>query len=150
MIRFISVVLWVSVSLSHAKADTLGDIPDELLGLYVLVDKTLAGEICKSEDWEVQGEYDPNDQPVQMMIERQDVYYYGGSVGCEVISISPTSFSSWPRIEPTAYDVDMKCYDEGTVGRHKQVWHLVKAGSQQLLLTSQASAVPEAWLRCKR
>lgn len=148
MIRFILGVIWMSVSVSHAKADTFGNIPEEFLGLYVMVDETLAGEICRSEDWEVRGGL--GDDPVQMKVEPQNVLYYHGAVSCEVVSISPTSSHAWPRYEAIAYDLDMKCYDEGTVGRHRQVWHLVKAGSQQLLLTSQASRVPEVWLRCKR
>lgn len=137
-------ILAVGGTISSASEGIAMDaIPNNFHGYYALSGTSKIQ--CARDRWTA----DENaTEWVQMNITGKKVLYYEGSVSCDVQSVRPTNKISWPRNEAVALDVDLTCYDEGTVANHNQTWHLVQEQSDTLLVTQQEGRVPELWKKC--
>ena len=120
-----------------------------LQGYCVIARKETRGDICRSSDWTDLPMVEMESLP-QMRITGREVLYYQGSVRCEVVRIAPSKTPTFVggAAKSNAANVDLRCFDEGTVGRHSVTWRMMNVGEESLLIKSRRSWTPELWVKC--
>lgn len=113
---------------------------------------TLRGDMCSSSDW-TSGLGGGNPEIAQMKITGRTILMFNGSVRCDVQSVSPSktptivggmNAASFPSIS-----VSLQCFDEGTVGKHTEIWRLMDVSDEVVLLVTRTGVTPELWIKCR-
>ena len=124
-------------------------------GYYVIIRKQTNGGVCKASNWTSQDTLPAIEmQPApQMHVSSNEVLYYHGGVRCEILGVrrrKPTIFVAGAGADSNlAIDVDLRCFDEGTVGRHTMTWRLMNLDQDEVLIEARSGRAPEAWVKCR-
>ena len=120
-------------------------------GFYIAARKQTKGAVCYASDWGSNVEINM-DSPPQMRISSNEVLYYNGSVRCDILGIKkrkPSIFVAGAGANADlAIDVDLRCFDEGTIGTHTTTWRLMDIGQESILIEARTGWAPEAWVKC--
>lgn len=123
----------------------------EFDGFYVVARKQTAGNQCSAKGWkeglpEITGAPAP-----QMKFSAGEIQYYQGSVRCDILRqqrLKTNSFVAAGAETTLSLTTDLKCYDEGTVGRKTVAWKLTHVAGERVLIELHPGFSPELWIKC--
>ncbi|WP_441228151.1 hypothetical protein AB7813_12855 [Tardiphaga sp. 20_F10_N6_6] len=123
----------------------------EFDGFYVVARKQTAGNQCSAKRWkeglpEITGAPAP-----QLKFSAGELQYYQGSVGCDIIRqriLKTNNFVGAGSETTLSLATDLKCYDEGTIGRKTVTWKLTHVGGETVLIELHPGFSPELWIKC--